>query len=435
MYELILSKTYFTNNIKNKDFKISIEYVTKNKKMIKQKYGYSDLPKTIKNIVKINKSKYGKNKNWTTINLNNKLIKTNTDKDTDKDTHTNTDKDTHTNTHTNTNTHINTHTNINNDLCIDFNNKNINNKNINDALVKFKNIEKEIISLKIDLNKNNKYIKYLLLENESYLNYKINNLIAQYRENNTFKKYDINSINLNNIKNLYNGSLWNNYRLGDYIRGKGKINKDEFSGTIGNIYKNITNSSHNFKLLYNIFKNINYFEKPLDNVIVVHLRIGDVLEEYTDLRGYWSPLKCEQIFDLVKKLNKSKIKNIHFLFGSHKKLNSYEKSIKYLKDVKNKFIDYNIKFIFSKNPDFDFYYMCHSKYFIKSGGGYSEIISKYITTIGNTVLNNNVFCCETLRKKNNDHILNKSVNKKDYLKNINEKTEQLKLYIDLINKY
>lgn len=413
MYELILSKTYFTNYIKNKDFKISIEYVTKNKKTIKQKYGYSDLPKTIKNIVKINKSKYGKNKNWTTLNLNNKLIKTNTDKDKDTDT----DKD--------------TENFINNDLNKKENK--LNNSLINDTLVKFKNLEKEIQLLKIDLNKNDKYIKYLLIENESHLDYTINNLIAEYRENKTFKNYNINSINLDNIKNLYNGLLWNNYRLGDYIRGKSKLIESNFGGTIGNIYNTITNSSHNFKLLYVIFKNINYFEKPLDDVIVVHLRIGDVLEENPDLRGDWGPLNCEQIFHLVKKLNKTK--NIHFLFGSHKQLTSYEKSIKYLNDIKTKFIDYNIKFIFSKNPDFDFYYMCHSKYFIKSGGGYSEIISKYITTIGNNVLNDSMYCCETLRKENNNRILNKSVNKKDYLKNINEKTEQLKLYIDLINKY
>ena len=49
---------------------------------------------------------------------------------------------------------------------------------------------------------------------------------------------------------------------------------------------------------------------------------------------------------------------------------------------KNK-IDYEFKN--NNNPDIDFIYMCNSKIFIKSGGGFSNIIGKIVKYRGGIV--------------------------------------------------
>ena len=36
------------------------------------------------------------------------------------------------------------------------------------------------------------------------------------------------------------------------------------------------------------------------------------------------------------------------------------------------------KVVLTKNPDKDLYYMCHSKFFANSGGGFSRIITNYL---------------------------------------------------------
>ena len=240
------------------------------------------------------------------------------------------------------------------------------------------------------------------------------------------------------IYDLYNGKKWDSYRLGDVILGQficwdmicsnnisnkrlaekkcEELEFDDFSYTdkenikwcrqnkevwanlknkkenyLVGLHKNYPNSIaskyinyvgypnnysvKNFKIIKKILNELNY-KKPLNSSFVIHLRLGDVLSakyknDYVyDLEFY------EYIFNKIKR-NKS-IKKIDIVTGLHK--NVYVKqSQKRLNQIIEIFKEnYKVDVIITKNPDKDFYYMCHSKYFCPAGGGFSKLITDYL---------------------------------------------------------
>jgi hypothetical protein len=243
---------------------------------------------------------------------------------------------------------------------------------------------------------------------------------------------------------LYNGDKWDNYRLGDVIYGHFicwnkvclnktikdkellttlcnglehdlendtekdnvlwcKHNTDNWAdpknlkiGYLDSIHKNYPNSiadkyvkqvgyPNNFRVsdfdvLKSIFKKLNY-KKPKSDTLVIHLRLGDVLSkkyinEYVYNLSYYK--------DLLKRIKKNKnIKGVDIVTGLHKNM-FVKKSNVYLNNIINIFKDdYKVSVILTKNPDKDLYYMCHSKFFANSGGGFSRLVLNYLKGLGN----------------------------------------------------
>ena len=135
---------------------------------------------------------------------------------------------------------------------------------------------------------------------------------------------------------------------------------------------------------------------PSDETIVVHLRTGDVVDReelYTleELLGnytrYNRPLSYydEMLYNISSlNINKSEV----LLVTAWHKIMDHTRSVMYIneiiKHIQYKF-GFNVSLRINQNPDQDFILMCHSKYFIKCGGGFSRLISRMVTALGGTV--------------------------------------------------
>lgn len=256
----------------------------------------------------------------------------------------------------------------------------------------------------------------------------------------TRKQTRINNKHIHTNYDLYNGDKWDNYRLGDIINGhficwnkvcldktiKNKRllreiceelahdldndtdkenrewcrdNKDNWvnpkndkQGYLDSIHKNYPNSiaakyvkyvgyPKNYKIFHyptiqKILKELNY-KKPDKTSLVIHLRLGDtVAKSYGSEYSYGA----DYYRDLLEEIQQNKqIQKIDIVTGLHK--NVYVKqSNQRLNQIIRIFKKYYpVEVILTKNPDKDFYYMCHSKYFAKSGGGFSGLITDIVS--------------------------------------------------------
>ena len=241
------------------------------------------------------------------------------------------------------------------------------------------------------------------------------------------------------------------YRLADMIRGLWdgrEFHYVNYPNSIATEYMKIKDkfpkkqeslsfSKIDFKSLISIkSKKYKNFEKPDSNTIIVHLRVGDVIDGIpttVDNFLHKSPAETKwkngknYVFNLdyyrhiITELPTS-LKNVVFVYGyknrdewryQHDKRyqknpsNSCEKSEEYIEKLKTFFeskgynvtkknchtpidkedLDYKsfhqrlIKI--SENADIDFVYMCNAKHFVKSGGGFSKIISNVVQLQGN----------------------------------------------------
>jgi hypothetical protein len=229
---------------------------------------------------------------------------------------------------------------------------------------------------------------------------------------------------------LYNGKKWNNYRLGDVILGrlacwasycganKNQYVEDEtcdmvqfdlwkgwckdykqewtdpkkktrsylaglhtnFPNSIASQYIDLVGWPDDYQVEHHptikkIFKNFS-FKKPTPSTLVIHLRLGDVVaKDYGDEYAY----TYEYYEKLFKRIQRNKkIKRIDIVTGLHK--NVYVKqSNEILQKIVHLFeTNYPVNVIITKDPDKDFYYMCHSKSFAPSGGGFSALITSYL---------------------------------------------------------
>lgn len=192
------------------------------------------------------------------------------------------------------------------------------------------------------------------------------------------------------------------YRLGDILTRNIDCPTE---GTIGDQYKKLqTQLEHkniNYGSIISIIEKEKYkYIKPADDVVVVHLRVGDVLElldlsvdDFLDK----TPNQTAQTYvynleyykNILKKLPTS-IKNIVFAYGNHKPEVGFKKSTEYIKKLKNFFESkgYNVMTRSNEDADLDFVYMCNSKHFVKSGGQFSSIIADLVKLKGNNIYYN-----------------------------------------------
>jgi len=197
------------------------------------------------------------------------------------------------------------------------------------------------------------------------------------------------------------------YRLGDMIRFKIQRKKDNgykyhstnFPNSIAVQYMNTTDKENDMDTLLKIInKNTNNNHLKYKDYIVLHLRTGDIIESKTHnknkkgkdflsykINKYVNPISYyENILNELKKY--TNLKNILIISGFHSKGN-HKESLEYINGIEDFFKrkNYIIEKRINQDPDDDFLIMCNSKYFIKSGGGFSNIISKIVNKKKNKV--------------------------------------------------
>ena len=196
---------------------------------------------------------------------------------------------------------------------------------------------------------------------------------------------------------------YNHYRLGDMVSANNKIRNNPmginyhlkyYPDSIASEYLRGTKKRNDYNYLYKIVKNYDKNIKPDKDLLVVHLRVGDVLnhskysvKEHLDKelnferntpRNYVKPLSYYQnIIDNHKKCLPKKVK----FYAGGCFCDDKNKSYEYINAIKNLFKKEGFQVVKNKyfdNPDKDFVSMSRSKYFIKSGGSFSDLITKMI---------------------------------------------------------
>lgn len=187
--------------------------------------------------------------------------------------------------------------------------------------------------------------------------------------------------------NLFNG--WKEYRLGDCVmdnkRWKDNLEKNHyhyFPNSIASKYMKNTQLLKNLDLLFKIVKT--YENTTPDDSIIIHLRVGDVLENPLWSRHLEYPTKISKFKILINKLNddKNSLRKIVLVGGSHQNYKEYKNSEKYINSVKKIFKDngFDVKLRFGNNPDDDFIYMSNAKHFVRSGtaGNFTYLIAEMV---------------------------------------------------------
>lgn len=248
-----------------------------------------------------------------------------------------------------------------------------------------------------DFKNNNKFIS--LSEEE---NIEINKNFLSFE--NKINTYDTQLIippqNLINKIQLLKSNK--HYRFGDVIFHKGNfwkestkfiLENDQFKNSILRNYiekcpnNNLNDKNPEFaKLLSNIIKNKMKEKKynlPVNNELVIHLRLGDVVVKDCFLKKNYKKI----IEEYIKKYNIYKVTfctAFHYGDYTEKNLWIYDenKHQKNISELHNKLNNLNkipniyFDLISSKNSDDDLIYMVNSKYFIQDEGGFSKLVSK-----------------------------------------------------------
>lgn len=199
---------------------------------------------------------------------------------------------------------------------------------------------------------------------------------------------------------LYNGNKWKGYRLGDSCKDyneNGKIIKEKRRDTIARkcyTWK-LKNKKSNIDI--DFFSNI-VGESKIRNPIVLHLRVGDVIEDNVNSVDYilsnsnvkFNSLVYTITYKNLETINKKipQKSTITLLAGAHVYRKSYAKSHEYIDKITDYFRKkgHTVNKILGSNPDDAFRIMCSAKYLIPTGGGFSELASEISKYRGNTVI-------------------------------------------------
>ena len=201
---------------------------------------------------------------------------------------------------------------------------------------------------------------------------------------------------------IYNGPEWDSYRLGDIIKGWLSDNDPNYlehvhsrwPNSIGDNYLQSVGYPESFRVndmrtLRDIFSRMSDMGKPDKDTLVVHVRIGDIVN-HSWMDTYVPPIPYyKRILQSLKEY--PQIRKVRIIAGAHTDQNARASS-KLLDEIMSIFKDrYDTQLVLTHNPDKDFYYMCHSKYFVKSGGGFSNLIVKYVKEEGGIVFSSGQF--------------------------------------------
>jgi len=236
-------------------------------------------------------------------------------------------------------------------------------------------------------------------------------IIITIREKITTKKWElIVKPLIDEIPERENCDLYSDnkmYRIGDmvstysrFLDSGEKYHLKTFPNSIASEYMKKTKKFKKYNILADIVKerSNNTDDLPNDKDLIVHLRVGDVVEDnsnnlsqiltnysYNFLHNYTCPIR-----NIQDKINKSKenFDKIILVAGSHKDILS-PISCKYI-DVVKKYFENNghiVELRLGKNPDDDFIFMSNAKYFIPScSGNYTFLVKKIVKILGGKVL-------------------------------------------------
>lgn len=218
----------------------------------------------------------------------------------------------------------------------------------------------------------------------------------------------VNIVLLNPQKDFFQGHL---YRLGDMIKYKHhRLNRDlglnyhkkNFPNSIATEYMLTTNNKSDYPVLLKIISKRNY-PRQYTNHLVIHLRLGDVIDNSThsvneflhrpvyvnyskgNSVNYVKPIEYYKSIIIKSKL--LGISKVIFITGFHRG-KDHTKSLKYLSHIKNLFESkgFQCQTRINLDPDEDFLIMCNAKYFVPSGGGFSNVITNIVKLKGGMVI-------------------------------------------------
>jgi hypothetical protein len=185
-----------------------------------------------------------------------------------------------------------------------------------------------------------------------------------------------------------------------------------FPNSIATQYLKKTQRVNDIKVLSNIVDEYVTSRRtpcPAEDVMVMHLRVGDVIDgtnvplndffnrrvnSYFALFGVqpdgWSPVyvRCLASFDrALKKTKELGFHKISLVYGFHIKGYSILKSKKYIAGLVQyaQSKGFEVEMITSADADVSFAYACHAKHFIPGGGGFSKLMAKVVRHKGNSV--------------------------------------------------
>ena len=158
------------------------------------------------------------------------------------------------------------------------------------------------------------------------------------------------------------------------------------------------------------------FKKPDTNALIIHLRLGDVIErsDTTNVttmltvggdphhgRHYRGAIKS--YFEYMDNIQESGSKKVVIVGGSHKP-QMYQKSRQYLHCLERALVKSGLEVELrtnTLNPDHDFYYVSHAQQLVVSTGGFSNIIGNVAEAQGGKVFGSRFMEPEPKEYKNN----------------------------------
>ena len=192
---------------------------------------------------------------------------------------------------------------------------------------------------------------------------------------------------------------WPKYRLGDMVlwdatRG-GKDGGEAFHqatwpDSIASTYLRATRAEADYRVLARIVRpRIEPANAPPPNAVVVHLRVGDVLDlgavEDGDLNRYVYPLS---FYARKLPLLPGAVRHAVLCAGAQfRSPKGYPLSSAYIDSVKDFFRarGFSVDLRLGRKPDDDVAYASHARYFIQSGGGFSQVIAGIVEEMGGQV--------------------------------------------------
>jgi hypothetical protein len=200
------------------------------------------------------------------------------------------------------------------------------------------------------------------------------------------------------------------YRLGDMVKGKefrdsydGKsFHLDQFPDSIASEYMRRTDEDNRYDILDAIVKerSPNAAEIPPSNLLVIHLRIGDVIDktpyavkEFLSRyvmhplgTNYVKPLSYYQ--KVAEMMRARKLKAVTLIGGFHADLKSYKRSLHYVDEIKKFFISegFSVATRINQPADEDFVYFCNASYFTPGGGGFSHLVQEILKLRGKEII-------------------------------------------------
>jgi len=194
---------------------------------------------------------------------------------------------------------------------------------------------------------------------------------------------------------------WYAYRLGDCIKMCHACGN--FSGSLASVYSEKACQEDNYQnkiggnkaIIDEVLRlrdGVAGFQKPGDDSMIIHLRLGDVVENSNDdvatmlVKGgvpeqsvvFVNVTGIKSAYELLSNAREAGVPKVTIIGGSHKNVRP-TKSLPYAECLRKTFetAGYEVSLeVNSATPDQDFYRLSHAKHIVVSSGGYSRLVGR-----------------------------------------------------------